>query len=202
MVVVVAASVNSLLTLSSATGEARARFPSAAASHADWTAIRAPDTPRVVPDPPQDARSDVQESRPIATTRTGPAQKRSQLGPSLGRYSASSHDWLRACTERVSTATRKLRNGTDKPGDRTTVRPRETCGDATKQNAIYKSAKTGVTRSMPHRIFHSYSLDGNFMRWSGRWSRRKWRIYVYLLGCLAGHDPATSCSSDIRSPVH
>jgi len=74
--------------------------------------------------------------------------------------------------------------------------------EVTKQNAIYKSAKTGVTRSMPHRIFHSYSLDGNFMRWSGRWSRRKWRIYVYLLGCLAGHDPATSCSTDIRSPVH
>ena len=41
VVAVVAAPVSSLLTHSFATGEAHARFPSAAASHANWTAIRA-----------------------------------------------------------------------------------------------------------------------------------------------------------------
>jgi hypothetical protein len=82
MVVVVAASVNSLLTLSFATGEARARFPSVAASHANGTAIRAPITPRDVPDLLQNARSDAQASRSIDTTRSCPAQERPGRAPS------------------------------------------------------------------------------------------------------------------------
>jgi hypothetical protein len=81
MVVVVAASVSSLPTLSFATVEARAGFQSAAASHANGTAIRAPDTPWDVPDLPQDARSDAQASRSIDTTRSCPAQERPGRAP-------------------------------------------------------------------------------------------------------------------------
>jgi hypothetical protein len=83
VVAVVAAPVNSLLTLSFATAEAHAGFPSAGASHANGTAIRVPD-PQDVPDPPRDARSDAQPSHFIATTRSRPAQERPGCAPVLG----------------------------------------------------------------------------------------------------------------------
>jgi hypothetical protein len=83
VVAVVAAPVNSLLTLSFATAEAYAGFPSAATSHDKGTAISAPD-PLDVPDPPRDVRSDAQALRSIAMMRRCPAQERPGCAP----------DWL------------------------------------------------------------------------------------------------------------
>ncbi len=115
VVAVVAAPIRSLLTRTSATGGARAGFPSAARSHSNGTATRAPD-------PSGCARS--ASERKIGCTGvalhrndaqppgTGSPRLRSRLAPSPWPCGASSHDRLRAWTERVSTATRKLRNVT------------------------------------------------------------------------------------------